>query len=435
MQTLKTKEDEAKKLPAAKDSFYMSNKALILQLAALFAVSTLAVYGTLASDKQLEKIMPEAKTFASVTNFKPSGMSAFYELCQRVFRKRHVSEWAFPYRKLNGSTRTSAVNPAHGVLIIVSPDESLAEFEVENILDWVRQGNALVYLDNFQFRHTKRMLDKIGVTARDIDEELTDQVTDGRTDLPEYTHLRVLNVSTQQKLSGGTALATLGDKTIIVEQKLGKGRILIGSCPQMVCNKQITKTDHWSNFQFLHNWIATTSGDILFDEKCHGSTRGLNVVFYFLHGPTGYVGLQLGLILLIAILSGHQRFGATLIVRNLRRISNLEHIEGLSNTYQRAHARQAVLAIIWHSVRLKLCKVLQISPREQDEKLNQALRAQAQSHGGGAGILEKVERCEAAVNRKDLSDEDLKELVAACDKISEQAESLLTTGKAEQKGI
>ena len=413
------------------DNVIMSNRALILQLAALFAASTLVVYGTLASDKQLEKIMPEAKTFASINNHKPSGMSAFYELCATVFPKRHVSEWAFPYRKLKGAVRDSSATAARGVLVICSPDESLAEFEVESILDWVRQGNALIYLDNFQFRHTKRLLEKIEVTARELDDELTDRVTDGRSDIPEYTHLRVLNLSAGQKLVGGTPLASLDKKAIIIQKDLGKGKILVASSPQMVCNRQITKTDHWSNFQFLCNWIATTNGDIIFDEKCHGSSRGLNVVFYFMHGPTGYVCMQILLLLLIGILSSHQRFGATSLVRNNRRISNLEHIEGLSNTYLRANARQAVLSIIWHSVRNKLCKVLQISPREEDRKLNEALAVQEKNNSRSAGMTSLVLRCEGAVNRKDLSDEDLKELVAACDKISEQAESLLTTSKAD----
>ncbi len=51
--------------------------------------------------------------------------------------------------------------------------------------------------------------------------------------------------------------------------------------------------------------------------------------------------------------------------------------------------------------------------------------------GSRTNVLALVERCERAVNRKDLSDEELQELVAACDKISEQAESLLTTSRSD----
>ncbi len=157
-------------------------------------------------------------------------------------------------------------------------------------------------------------------------------------------------------------LVSVNGNPVIVQKELGKGKILIGSCPQMVSNRQITLSERWSNFQFLYNWLATTRGDILFDEKCHGSTKGTNVIFYFLHGPTGLVALQLLLILSLAVASAQQRFGATLVVKNNRRISNLEHIEGLSNTYQRAGARQAVLSIIWLSVRQKLCKLLRNQP-------------------------------------------------------------------------
>ncbi len=421
-----------------------SNRALALQLIALFVVSTLVVWGTLASDKQLDKVMPEARTFASINNMKPSGMSAFFELCQLVFKSRPVVEWAYPYRKLKGSTRAGIAGVDKGVLIIVSPDESLAEFEVEDILDWVRLGNDLVYLDNFQFRNTKRLLEKIEIGAREFDEAIVNKQSDARTDLPYYTHLRVLNVSAQQKLSGGKTLVSVDNKAVVVEKQLGKGRVLIASCPQLVINKQISRPEHWSNFQFLNNWLATTSGEILFDEKCHGSTKGVNVIYYFLHGPSGFVVLQLLIILVLAVLSAHQRFGAALSLRNPRRISNLEHIEGLSNTYYRADARQAVLSIIWLNVRQKLCKLLQISPREEDDKLNNALVTQQKLRGaaglsasgattGSSGLItaptvvELVEKCEQAVNRKELTDEELRELVAACDKISEQADELLTT--------
>jgi len=99
---------------------------------------------------------------------------------------------------------------------------------------------------------------------------------------------------------------------------------------------------------------------------------------------------------------------------------------GVANYAEMAHDDQ-----FWHSVRNKLCKVLQISPRDEDQKLNEALAAQEKNNSRSAGMTNLVLRCEDAVNRKDLSDEDLKELVAACDKISEQAEGLLTTSKAE----
>ncbi|MBU6452023.1 MAG: DUF4350 domain-containing protein [Cyanobacteria bacterium REEB67] len=421
------------------------NKSLVAQLLALFAVSTLVVWGTLASDKQLNKIMPEAKTFASINNLKPSGLSAFYQLCRRAFPGRKVKEWDYAYRLLQGSTRRSDALPtdqpttaAKGVLVIVSPEESLAPFEVEEILDWVKQGNALLYLDNFQFHYNKRLLDKIKVDARELEEPLTDRLSDSRLDHPLYTHLRTLKLSSQQKLSGGNSLAAVGDKILILEKSFGDGKILVGACPQMVSNRQITSSDRWSNFQFLHNWLATTNGDIYFDERCHGTSKGTNVVFYFLRGPAGLVLLQTLLILAIAVASAHQRFGAILATRNARRISNLEHINGLSNTYYRAGARQAVLSIIWSSVRQKLCKVLQISPHEEDGKLNQTLIAQQRLTGSynadttgkeskEVNMLTLVEQCENAVNRKDLNDDDLRELVAACDKIAEQADSLLTT--------
>ena len=432
------------------------NRIIWAQLAGLFAVGTLVVWGTLASDRQLEKVMPETRIYPSVNNVRPSGLSAFYKLCEKVFSTakhgRQVGEWDLPYRRLkdgtvgalgSDDTAKNKNRSTHAILIIVNPDQSLARFEVDQILAWVRLGNSVIYLDDFQFRDSKRLLDDVHVTARELNPPLLNKVSDPRlaTTVPVYTHLHTLNLSADQKLGGGTTLVSSGESPIIVEATVGKGRVLIGSCPAMVSNQQVSQTERWSNFQFLCNWIATTDGDIYFDEKCHGASNGTNVIFYFLRGPAGWTILQLALLLTIAIVSSSQRFGAITLVRNQRRISNLEHINGLSNTYYRAGAREAILAIIWTGVRQKLCKVLQINPHEGDEKLNEALSAQQRLDGTkNSPALENsaaredaddvavlVRQCQAAVNRKDLNDKELRELVAACDKITEQSDRLLTT--------
>ncbi len=416
-------------------------KGFLWQLTALLVVSIGLVYATVSTDKQLDKIMPEAQSWASSSNFKPSGMSAAFELFEKVFQgERLVKKWQLPYRKLGGQKppykitddalsdfpQTDGQN--HGVLFIVSPDQSLAQFEVDELLAWVEKGNYIVYLDNFMLRTSRRLIDKLGMDVRQLEPAAVNKKTDGQNvlkPLPIYNHLRQLQLSADHSLKGGQALATVDGACLIAEKNYGKGKLLISSCPNLIVNRQISRTEYWPNFQFITNWLATTDGDIMFDERCHGLSQGVNVFYYFLHGPAGYVTAQILLLIAIAILSANQRFGALAFVNNRRTISNLEHINGLSNTYLRANARQAVIEIIWQNLRLKICKMVQISPHENNEKLIEELKAQ-----GSPQALEMAsiaDRCEKAVANANLNDDQLRELVASCDKISQSTERRLTT--------
>ncbi len=412
---------------------------LILQLLALVAVCSFLVYASLSSDKQLNKIMPEAHTWASSTNLRPSGMSACFELTEKLFApQRAVKTWELPYRMLGGSKKAaghesnnlaklSAVQPLpmmHGVLIIVSPDQSLANFEVEEILSWVERGNYLVYLDSFVLRTSRRLLDKTAMTVRQLEPPATGKKTDPRFDVRYYDHLRQLTISADHSIKGGGKIATVDGACIVAEKEYGKGRILVASCPSLVSNRQINQASNWSNFQFIYNWLATTDGEIFFDERCHGLSQGINVFYYFLRGPTGCVLAQIGLLLLVAIFSTNQRFGAVTPIKVSRQISNLEHINGLSNTYMRAKAKQAVIEIIWQNTRLKLCKFLQISPHESNERLLEQLKTNGGEHSSMAII---ADRCEKAISNKDLSDDQLIELVESCDKISQSTDKQMTS--------
>jgi hypothetical protein len=356
--------------------------------------------------------------------------------------ERAVKRWELPYRMLGGtrkakeqsnnSGKPSAIQPlpmVHGVLIVISPDQSLANFEVEEILSWVERGNYLVYLDSFVLRTSRRLLDKTAMTVRQLEPPATNKKTDPRFDARLYDHLRQLTVSADHSIKGGCKIATIDGACIITEKEYGKGRILVASCPSLVSNRQISQVQYWSNFQFMYNWLATTEGEIFFDERCHGLSQGINVFYYFLRGPTGCVLAQLGLLLLVAVLSTSQRFGAVTPVKVSRQISNLEHINGLSNTYMRAKAKQAVIEIVWQSVRLKLCKFLQISPHEPSERLLEELKANGGEHSSMAIV---AEQCEKAINNRELSDDQLIALVESCDKISQRTEKQMTSNQVNR---
>lgn len=415
------------------------NKGLMMQLFALFLVCGLMTYATINSDKDMEKLMPESRVFASSYNLKPSGLSALFELLEKVNHgkdQKHIRRWEKPYRKLKGgqdlpkildSTRAKEfVKPARGTLLIVRPDKALADYEVQELLDWVKEGNTLVYLDDFRFSFSRRMLDKVGMGIERINKKSPDGAPSDDIDWQKqlnnennlaalYSHLHNLKLTTSEGLIGGQALAKVDGHTIIAQKNWGRGRLLISTAPSMVSNKFIAKNEYWGNFQFLYNWLSQAEGDIIFDERCHGFKPSSNVLIYFLRGPAGYVTWQILILLGIGIVSTHQRFGKLQKLEKKRRIADSEYIDGLSNTYARAKARQAALEIIYQQMFNRLAKKYSVSPHEGAQNLIDAINKSATTSEFSSLAVATIQECSA--QSKELSDADFLRLTQACDKI------------------
>lgn len=190
---------------------------------------------------------------------------------------------------------------------------------------------------------------------------------------------------------------------------------MISTAPSMVSNKFIAKNEYWGNFQFLYNWLSSAEGDIIFDERCHGFKPSSNVLIYFLRGPAGYVTWQILILLGIGIASTHQRFGKLQKLEKKRRIADSEYIDGLSNTYARAKARQAALEIIYQQMFNRLAKKYSVSPHEGAQNLIEAINKSSTASELTALTVATIQECSTLT--KELSDEDFLRLTQACDKI------------------
>lgn len=391
------------------------------QLLTLVIVSTGAVLAGMSFDQQLQKYLPEPKTLASVFNKKPSGLSGIMEIAQST--GLICKQWLLPYRQL------ASIN---GMLVIVAPSESLAEFETEQILNWVKKGNDLVYLDHFAFKFTRRLLQKIDVDAKE-GEELIDRHLPVNANLPEFAHVKELMVSADTRLVGGQPVLTDKSGTLLTEVSYGRGRILIGTVPSLVSNRRLADTSDWQNFQFLINWLRTTHGAVYFDERCHGFYQTGNVFVFLARSAVGVTFLQIMLILAVAVASAAQRFGKQEALDDKRKISSMEFILGLANTYRRARANTAALEIIGQTFRNRLCKALGVSPHESDSTVVQAFKASSFATAPHSDMVVKYfEDYEQALLRKHISDEQLKTLIWTCDKITEQSTGLFTTTTTPQ---
>lgn len=383
------------------------------QLSVLILISAITVYVGSAFDEQIQNYLPEQRVLSSIFNKKPSGLSGLSEVLKKVGLTAHP--WLMPYRNLRN---------AHGMLVIIAPSTSPAEFEAEQILKWVHAGNDLIYLDHFSFKMTRRLLEKINLDIADGKDLHDERVpVDARKEL--FAHVPTLTLTSDTNITGGEPLVSVNDKAIFSELKYGKGRILVGTAPTLCANRRLSERNNWANFQFLVNWMSTASGDIMFDERCHGFSESGNVFVVLGKSPWGAVFLQAMLILGVGIYSSSKRFGATAVVNDARKISNLEFINGLSNAYRRAKAHGAICEITGHTLRNRLCKLLSISPHEQTSKVIESWQSFAEVNATQAANLKDLvpkflTELDSACQRENLSDAEFKSMIASCDKITEQ---------------
>src|SRR5215471_13576904 len=144
------------------------------QLALLIAVTMLAVYVGISFNKAIEKNLPESRSFPSTLNRRATGYSGLAELTKKIGQSSRV--WLLPYRRLK-ETR--------GTLVMIQPDQTLAEFEVDQVLDWVHNGNTLIYLDHFIFGFERRLIKKLGIDAG-ISRRLDEAVVALKASRPEF---------------------------------------------------------------------------------------------------------------------------------------------------------------------------------------------------------------------------------------------------------
>lgn len=437
----------ANKAPAPKREFGLV-KPLLCMLVAAGVASTLSS----TFEDELARYVPETMTDTSTYNKKPTGYAGCFELSEKL--KNSTKRWQRPYRDLQEP----------GTLVVMGPSQFLQDFEIEQILKWVKEGNDLVYMDFFTFRITGKSLlerlslkaiesanltdsaftpvkdplcehvDKLNVSAetRLVQTDgslLPDQVVPETSKTPDAHHDGYDNTPTEEAKQTKPAKATpkviASDKNgaLIIEVPYGKGRCLVSVAPNLCCNRRIADPESKGNFQLLANCLKNSPGTVYFDEKCHGFSSTPGIFAYLSKGPVGLAAAQILLIFAVALLSLNQRFGPVKRVSNPRRISNLEFIDGMAHTYRKAKASDTAWSILFVSFKTRLCKALGAAPETPTEEL-------ANSWAEITGLTSK--ECNEFLTRAikaestHITNEELLELVASCDRLSEQSKQFIS---------
>ncbi len=389
------------------------------QLLLFLIVAGLATYTSSDLDSTFGKYIIESEPIPSATNKKPSGYSGFFELNKQVGLPCDL--WGLPYRKLKQKS---------GTLMIVAPVYPLQDFEISQILQWIKSGNNLVLLDNNLDSRYEMLFKAIKVTGR-LGKKRVNHICQVSTVNKESSHVNNLVISTDTYLdmsdpdkSASKILANIGSDTVMLAVDYGRGQCIIGTDPGLCANRQLSEKKYWSNFQFMINCLRTLNSEILFDQKCHGLTSSDSLFMSVARSPVGLILIQLCLIFIIALVSTSQRFGQIKQLTFSRVSSSLEYIDGLSSTYLRAKASPVVLNIIANSFKTRLCKALNIAPDESIEKIAEAWQ-QSLSNKDANTLRDFLYSTNDATS---LSDEELLKLIKQCNELNDQAKTLMKVG-------
>jgi Domain of unknown function (DUF4350) len=386
---------------------YFSTHRIWWHLFLLSLVSCISVYVGLAFDSDFGSLTPETVPLRSIFNAKPSGLKGLDDIAKSV--GLNCRAWTQPYRNLKNIA---------GTLIIDEPLRSLSVGETEHLLDWVSDGNRLIYIDYFPFPPTSiPILKRIGLSYRTVTKSDSTIMSDEES-VRIFSHVKNLTISSNARITGGNALVSDQDGAFITEIRYDKGRIFAGLMSGFCANKQLQNKHNWDNFQFMINLISTASGSVYFDERCHGYSQSANVFVYLLRNTPGLVVSQLALILAIAVASCAQRFGPINEIRPTRQISNWQFIDGLANAYAKSGAQVVALEIIVQDFKSKLCKILTLPTNASTTTIVSTLQDSAELRSGN--LADFLADYEQALKDKHLSDTRLKQLVSKSDEISNE---------------
>lgn len=385
------------------------------QLGIFLVVSTAAAVIGVHFKEKFARFVPENLSNPSAMNKKPSGSSGFYELTKLVGLKSYV--WKLPYRDLKS---------VKGQLVIVGPKESLSKLEIDEVMNWVSAGNDLVYLDQFSNPYSKSILQPLSLFVFDAGAHQNVQaLTKAELPVTRFVGIPVVSYVSSFQVGNGTPILKAGNDIVLMETHHGAGRVLIGTTANLIANANLAKNG--ANFQLLANWLRLNDRPVYFDERSHGLTQGKNLISTIFSGTTGILLVELLIIFTLAVASAAQRFGQRLTRNNQRKISNLEFVSGIANSYRRAKATNLASEVLSHNLKMKLGKFLGQSTSDDQTLaiMYWQMMAEAKNVKSTEDDKSRLINTLAFAGTKDarISAQELAEIAAYCDKIQETLET------------
>jgi len=208
--------------------------------------------------------------------------------------------------------------------------------------------------------------------------------------------------------SGGHTWLSLyvnGDRVGALSYKVGKGEVIWWASSSPLTNGSIREK---GNLAFFLDAVGSPANSRVFwDEYYHGARASLGS--YIAGTPLPWAGLQIGVVLLAAILTFSRRSGPVRAPAAESRLSPLEFVETLGDLYHSAHASPAAVGVAYRRFRLVISRKLVVA---STAKLPDLCRAAAARFGWQEdALLDTLARSERAMRNINLDEREALYLV------------------------
>jgi hypothetical protein len=303
--------------------------------------------------------------------------------------------------------------PIEGPLVLLAPSLPPSAGEVHALASWIRRGGTLIYAA----RRDDETLDTLGLALRTFLPDtsfLAERRSEGVPATVEATALgsgigvvdgfrrgfQPATVSAHH----ATVLASAREVPVVVDFRLGKGRVIAWSDALPLVNDRLKASR--GALLFVRTAADAAGGRKLwFDEFHHGFQNGGSVVGgtvrFLLRPGWGHLLMQISVALLGVLLVFGRRFGSPLQPAPARRRSPLEHVEALAGAYRQAGARDTARRLLLAGLARRLGRRVPRSGEEEREML-QRLSAHPTA-GEAAASLEAEWKQGAQANLVTLS--------------------------------
>ncbi len=190
--------------------------------------------------------------------------------------------------------------------------------------------------------------------------------------------------------SGAVGLYGEAGKPVVVEYKIGEGKVLWLAEPTPLINAGLKEA---GNLEFLMAAVGSPEqNQVLWDEYVHGYERSAATSAN--HGVIGWIGLQLAVFAVAILLTYSRRSGPVWIPQGEVRLSPLEFVRTLGSLYEHANAGGVAVEVSYQRFRYLLTRRLGLSVNSSVDDLDRAVRERgALREDNFANTLRECESC------------------------------------------
>ncbi|MEW5821578.1 MAG: DUF4350 domain-containing protein [Cyanobacteriota bacterium] len=415
----------------------MNKEKTLFWITIISALIVLIIAASLSVFISKEKNDIELKLNRSIFNKKPSGMAAWHKVLSDS--GVDVALWRNSFHGLTSIEKEKAT------MVIISPEFAanntyvFTQKDIENILNWVRVGNTLIFVDDFNRTSSRDFLSKLNLQLADkfdkedkakdmdkdkdkekdlkdlgtyFDEISQDLYTDEKT-LYDISEIDEFNYKVNTISS--TSTVRLKDKFIqpIIEddegiilgkRDYGKGKVYVLTIPDLMDNSTLYEEE--DNYQFFTNLVLVDHKKIYINEYVHGFVKSENLMSYYSETLLNPLSKQFLLLMIILLWSVSRRFGKPRPLYDDDRKTNIIYVNAMGNLYNLAGLTGTALTPIYNQFKIALCKELRIDINTTPQELFRVIR-NTYSNTQSEDLVSIINECEIAMHSNEISKEDM----------------------------